>query len=153
MSGTMDKIKILIIGDEFWISSFDEKILKKSNLNYSLEKISNINDAIVRLDHNSYDILLIQESFKRKNTLYLTKMAYAMTRPSIIICNNFIIKFAYVFWKIFSSFTKKYKISKEMINVNLNNKSIINKISYLAKNHLQYFDKINAEISSVFSKN
>lgn len=147
----MKKIKILIIGRSDWITMFKIKTLVKLTSDYSLESISNIIEAKNRLNHNSYDILIIQNSFSKEHTLNLTKFAYAMTRPSIVIYDSIFSLLKAKIKRCFSKFFRKFKLTKNMIyfDIEQNTKTINYKIEYLANNHLQYFNKINNE----FNKN
>ena len=69
-----------------------------------------------------------------------------MTRPTLILCNKNLKVFKYIIWKIFSIFTRKYKTSKKLIFFKNYNSNYLDLITFLAKNHLQYFDMVNKEI-------
>lgn len=62
-------------------------------------------------------------------------MAYAMSRPTIIFCNNIFKYYSYLIWKAFSKFFKKYKTAKKLIyciqNYNKNTAKEIFKIAKL----------------------
>ena len=143
------KIRILAIGRKSFIESLSKNFLVKLANCYNLETITNKKQAVQRLNHNSYDLLLLQDGFYKNNTLKLSKMAYAMSRPTIIICNS-IFKAIYYsfFWKHFSTFTRRFKTSKKLIFFSTNNSKYFKLIKYLALSHTQYFDTINSEISS-----
>jgi hypothetical protein len=148
----MKKIKILIIGNPNWITLFKLKILDNLPSDYHLESISNIIDAKNRLNHNSYDILIIQNSFSKEHTICLAKFAYAMTRPSLIIYNSLLSLLKAKICRLFSKFFNKFKLTHKLIHFETldNIKLINNKIEYLANNHLQYFDDVNNEFEKNF---
>jgi hypothetical protein len=129
-----------------------ENILLDLNKTHILEFINDIDEANARLWHNSYDILLLEEKFSKEYTIELSKMAYAMSRPSIILCSNPIKLFFYKLWKSLSEFTNKYITSKKLIYFVLNgDNSIINSIVELS-NHDKYFPIVTNEINLNCSK-
>lgn len=141
------KLNLLIIGNQTWYNQFisDIDILTKT---YNIEYISDINQANKRLWHNSYDILLLEEKFSNEHTIKLTKMSYAMSRPSIIFCNNTIKLLSYKLWKHLSDFTNKFKTSKKLIFFLKNkDKQTVSFINTLSHNH-QYLDIITKEIQN-----
>ena len=77
-------------------------------------------------------------------------MAYAMSRPTIIFCNNIFKYFYYLTWKFFGRFTKKYKSSKKLIyclqNYNKHTTEEIFKIAQLNTSVL--LKEVTAEIFS-----
>lgn len=107
-------INLLIIGNKEWYEVFSS-VLHNLDNDYTIEYISDINVAKQRLWRNSYDILLLEENFSKENTIDLTKMSYAMSRPSIIICDNKIKLWLYWIWKHFSDFTSKFITAKKLI--------------------------------------
>lgn len=120
---------------------------------YTVEYINDITIANKRLWHNSYDILLLEEQFSKDHTLKLSKMSYAMSRPSIILCNNAVKLYMYKLWKHLSNWTNRFITSKKLIFFIRNNDSnILSVISDLA-NHHQYFNIITKEICSNISFN
>ena len=140
--------RILIIGG----NQFQEKIrsiylTKKLTFKYSLESVVEEKEALKRLNHNSYDLLLLEDNFSKYKTIRLATMAYAMSRPTIIICNSIFKEIYYFIWKHFSKFSKRFKTSRKLIYFSLLNARNSKLILFLIKNHLQYFDIINAEIS------
>lgn len=138
-------INLLVIGNKEWYNSL-LTILCGLNEIYTVEYISDIRKANARLWHNSYDILLLEEKFSEAYTIDLSKMSYAMSRPSIILCDNIFKIICYKFWKKFSIFTNKFITSQKMILFAKNNdKTLLNTISDLAHHH-QYFDIITNEI-------
>lgn len=142
------KIRILVIGDIEFIESLNQIFLVKLVQKFSLETISNEKQALQRLNHNSYDILLLQDGFSKYNTIRLSTMAYAMSRPTIIICKNAIKQIYYsIYWKHFSKFCRRFKTCKKLIFFAVNDTKHSDLVEYLANNHLQYFETINSEIS------
>lgn len=116
---------------------------------YKFEFITDINIANKRLDHNSYDVLVIEDAFIKNNSINLFKKAYAMSRPTIILCNSYYRYFYYTFWKHFSKWSNKFKISKEMIFITYtNNISILDDIPFLHSCQLN-LSRISSEISSI----
>jgi hypothetical protein len=112
-----------------------------------LNSFGEINEANERLWHNSYDILLLEENFSKENTIELSKMSYAMSRPSIILCNNY--KFIwYQFWKYLSSFTNKFTTSKKLIYFITNNNLIPEFIPQISEKH-NLFNKVTSEIHNL----
>lgn len=144
----MKNIRVLAIGNSQWIAKLDKEILQKLEETYTLEIISEEQAAIERLTHNSYDILILQDDFCPKQSIYLATLAYAMTRPSLILCKSYIKLMVYKMWKIFSTFARKYKISRKLIYFNHYNSEYIKLIEYLAFNHLQYFNQVNEEVKN-----
>ena len=114
MSTNKKNINLLLIGNKKWYKEFIP-FLTDLDSNYTIEYISNIELANARLWHNSYDILVLEESFSKKHTIELSKMSYAMSRPTIIICNNSLKLFLYFIWKHFSDFTSRFITSKKLI--------------------------------------
>lgn len=144
----MKNIRVLAIGNSQWIAKLDKEILQKLEETYTLEIITEEQAAIERLTHNSYDILILQDDFCPKESIHLATLAYAMTRPSLILCKSYIKLMIYKMWKIFSTFARKYKISRKLIYFNHYNSEYIKLIEYLAFNHLQYFNQVNEEVKN-----
>ncbi len=128
--------------------------LDNDNPLISVEKISDEEAAFKRLDHNSYDVLLLEDGFV-KNTLDLPIMAYAMTRPSIIICKSIFKLLYYYCWRFFSRFSRNFKLSKILINFAMKDDEAYLKqqIIHLAYNHLHLYDAVNAEVTENTLKN
>ena len=61
------KIRILAIGRKSFIESLSKIFLIKLVDCYNLETITSKKQAIERLNHNSYDILLLQDGFYKSN--------------------------------------------------------------------------------------
>lgn len=140
--------RILIIGNENFQNKLKSIYLTKSlTCQYTVESVIDESDALKRLNHNSYDLLLLQDNFTKFGSVRLATMAYAMSRPTIIICETFLKEFYYFIWKHFSKFSHRFKTSRKLIYFSLlkSNKSKL--ILFLIKNHLEYFDEINREIS------
>jgi hypothetical protein len=142
------KIRILAIGNIEFINSLNSIFLSKVIDHYGIETISDEKMALKRLNHNSYDILLLEDNFSKFNTIRLSTMAYAMSRPTIIICNSYFKQLYYtIFWKYFSKFCRRFKTSRKLIFFTKNNSKHAEMVEHLAKNHLQYFQQINDEIT------
>ena len=140
--------RILIIGSEKFQSDLRSKYLSKMmSFKFTLETITDEKEALKRLNHNSYDLLLLEDNFSKYSTLRLATMAYAMSRPTIIICKSIFKEFYYFIWKHFSKFSIRFKISRKLIYFSLMNSRNSKLMLRLIKNHLQYFDMINKEIS------
>lgn len=148
----MKTVRVLIIGKSKWLSD-TKKLLSEtqdsSEDSYQIETIDDEDDARGRLSHNSYDILIIHDRFLNVNSIELASMAYAMTRPSIIICSSLISYVKYLFWHFFSKFSRKFKTSKILISFNYKTKFILKQIKSITsgeKASRNYFDIINNEI-------
>lgn len=129
METANQKITLLIIGNKDWCTSYSQQF--KDSTKYKYQTISNFKDALKRLEHNSYDILLLQQNYFKYNSIRLSQRSYAMSRPSIILCNSYLKYFIYNFWKKFSDWTNKYTTSKKLIHIKMISDSKINK--YLIK--------------------
>ena len=88
------KLHILIIGNGEWIKKHDA-FLKDLSADFELQYITNIDEALQRLWHNSYDLLIIEHKFCKQNTIDLTKYSYARSKPSIIVCQNMFVELYY----------------------------------------------------------
>lgn len=129
-------LHILAIGSNKWNLKIRE-LCYSFIPKFEIEFISNINIAKDRLNHNSYDILLIEDEYINRNSIVLSKMAYAMSRPTVIMCNSIFRLVYYYLWKKFAEWPNKFKISKKMIQF-----KYINNISFLLDKHL-IFDSHN----------
>jgi len=147
----MESIKILIIGKHDWIERLSSK-LDKMEETFVIEKIENEDAAVQRLKHNSYNILLIQDQFSKINPIKLASLAYAMTRPSIILCSNRLRYMKFKVWQFCSRFARKFKTSRVLINFNFGSVDLEKQITTLANDYMNYFDKVNEEIKSCMSK-
>lgn len=143
----MSTIRILIIGESKWINQFKTDVLVSLQSDFETETISELKAAQDRLSHNSYDILILQNRFKKTDSVELASLAFAMTRPSIIICQNILSLIICKFYKMFSRFFNKYKISRKLIYFNLNNSSVNKKILSLSKDYKKFYNMVNEEIS------
>lgn len=140
--------RILIIGNQDFQDELKSMFLVKLlTCHYTIESIICENDALKRLNHNSYDLLLLQDNFTKYGAVRLASMAYAMSRPTIIICTNIFKEFYYFIWKHFSKFSNRFKTSRKLIFFSLIGSKKSKLALHLIKNHLQYFDTINQEIS------
>lgn len=117
METSKHKIALLIIGNKDWCTSYSQQF--KDQTKYSYQTISNFKDALKRLQHNSYDILLLQQNYFKYNSIRLSQLSYAMSRPSIILCNSYLKFLIYNFWKKFSDWTNKYSTSKKLIHIKM----------------------------------
>lgn len=148
-------LNILIVGDKEWIEKHQNliKVLEKT---YTLEYKTEIKDALERLWHNSYDILLIEHEFVKRYTIDLTKLAYARSKPSVILCQNIITSTYFNLWKKFSKMTKTCKTMKKlMFPVQQNRDDLvhfINKIALLSHNGMNLTQQINLEVKEYFQK-
>lgn len=150
------KLNILVVGDQTWIKSHQDliKILQKS---YTLEYKIKIKDALQRLWHNSYDILLIDQEFVKRHTIDLTRMAYARSKPSIILCKGVISSTYYKLWKRFSKMSKACPTMKQLMFPVEDIKGpellqLINKVALSSHQGLNLTQQINLEISQYFKK-
>lgn len=144
-NGIMESIKVLIIGKHKWVENLSE-YLNKMDDSFSIEKIEDEDAAIRRLTHNSYNILLIQDKFSKLNPIKLASLAYAMTRPSLIVCSNIFNYVKFLAWHYLSSFSWKFKTSKKLINFNYKFEDLKSKIESLSKDYMNYFNIVNDEI-------
>ena len=72
-------------------------------------------------------------------------MAYAMTRPTIIVTSTLINSVKYFLWHYFSEFSNIFKISKKLISFNYKEKNLFKKIMK-KKDESKYFNEVTAEI-------
>ncbi len=141
-------LNILVVGSVKWYDTFS-KYFKNKTTRYHFEFISELNKAILRLDHNSYDVLIIEDNYIKDNSIKLSKKAYAMSRPTIILCSSFIRYLLYILWKIFDDWPNKFTLSKKMIFIKrINDLTILNNINLLQKCH-NNLNEISKEISSI----
>lgn len=114
---------------------------------YTIEYINDIDVANKRLWHNSYDILLLDEKFSKKYTIDLSKMSFAMSRPSIVLCRNFFTLLSYKLWKALSKFTHRFTTSKQLIFfIDNNNKDLILRLIKTLSHKSQLFYLVTKEI-------
>ena len=117
MKETENIIKVLAIGNEKFVKRLSDCIsseLKDQTITF--EFITDESRALSRLNHNSYDVLVLQDGFSKYNTIRLSTMAYAMSRPTIILCSNIFKLIYYKFVKHFSYFFRNFKVSKKLIH-------------------------------------
>ena len=147
----MGKVKILLIGDAKWTSGIKDFLAAEGD-EVHLEILNNELKAKARLEHNSYDVLLLQDRFVGNDTLFLASMAYAMTRPCIIITSSLIRLLGYKLWLRFSVFTNKYKISKKLIAFSYKTHGLKELIEAKSANYMQFFDGVTQEIKKNTSR-
>ena len=139
----MDSIKVLIIGKDEWVEKLSKR-LERINECFIIEKIKDEVLAKKRLQHNSYNILILQDNFSSLDPIRLASLAYAMTRPSIIVCSNI---FKYIWFRLkLSKIYKLFKTSKKLINFNFGLNNIEDDILTYSKDYMQYFNTVNEEI-------
>ncbi len=114
MKNVKDKINLLIIGNNLWCIDLANNLNK--NQQYNIQYIYTYKDAIRRLRHNSYDILLLQQDYFNYNSIELSKLSYAMSRHSIILCKSLFKIIIYQIWKHTSDWTNKFTIAKQLIH-------------------------------------
>jgi hypothetical protein len=112
-----------------------------------LESITNVDKAKKRLEHNSYDILLLKDGFIKDGTIKAASMAYAMTRPTIIITSNVFRLIYYTAWHYCSEFSNLYKISKKLISFNNGTENLLEKIRSKTDYSTKYFNEVTLEIA------
>ena len=149
-------LNILVVGNQEWINGHKDliKILQKS---YTIEYKTQIKDALERLWHNSYDILLIDQEFVKQHTIDLTRLAYARSKPSVILCNNIFTSMYYKLWKKFSKVTKTCKTMRQLMFPIQDDGGpdvvhFINKIALVSHQGLNLTQQINLEIKEYFNK-
>ena len=149
-------LNILVVGNQEWIDKHQDliKILKKS---YTIEYKTQIKDALERLWHNSYDILLIDHQFVKQHTIDLTRLAYARSKPSVILCKNIFSTIYFKLWKKYSKVTKTCKTMRQLMFPILDEQSpqvvhFINKIALVSHQGMNLTQQINIEIKEYFNK-
>lgn len=149
-------LNILVVGDQDWIDKHQKllRILKKS---YTLEFKTGIKQALERLWHNSYDILLIDHQFVKQHTIDLTKLAYARSKPSVILCKSIFTTTYFNLWKKFSKMTKTCKTMRQLMFPLQDKKGpeiihFINKIALVSHRGMNLTQQINIEIKQYFEK-
>lgn len=141
-------LNILAIGSVEWYKNFSTRYAGLSKT-YKFEFISDLDKALARLDHNSYDVLIIEDNFIKDNSITLSKKAYAMSRPTIILCSSYLRYISYILWKKFDTWPNRFTTSKEMIFIkHANDLSILDDITSIQKCH-KNLKKISNEISSI----
>lgn len=148
-------LNILVVGNQEWIDKHKNliKVLQKS---YTIEYKTEIKAALERLWHNSYDILLIDQEFVKEHTIDLTKLAYARSKPSVILCKNFFTAAYFNLWKKFSKMTKTCKTMRQlMFPIEEDRQDLahfINKIALVSHQGMNLTQQINIEIKEYFKK-
>lgn len=150
MGNVNKKINLLIIGNNLWCINLVNNL--NNNDLYNIQYIYTYKDAIKRLRHNSYDILLLQQEYFNYSSIQLSKLSYAMSRPSIILCSSFFKLIIYQVWKNTSQWTNKYSISKQLIHFKkINYKTLCTYIQKIA-NHKDYIKEITNQINKNIQK-
>jgi len=101
---------------------------------------------LTRLYHNSYDILILQDGFSKYSSVRLSAMAYAMSRPTIILCDNIFKLLCHKFQKHFGRFFRCFKTSKKMIHFRKINSKYSSLVIDLSKNYKNYLEMISDDI-------
>lgn len=141
-------LHVLAIGSQKWYMQFSARYASLTQT-YKFEFISDVANANARLDHNSYDVLVIEDAFIKDNSINLFKKAYAMSRPTIIICNSPFRYISYILWKKFDIWPNKFTLAKSMIFIrSKNDLTVLDNIQTLQKCH-DNLKAITDEISSV----
>ena len=130
-------LNILAIGSVEWYKSFSTRYAGLSKT-YKFEFISDLDKALARLDHNSYDVLIIEDNFIKDNSITLS-----------ILCSSYLRYISYILWKKFDAWPNRFTTSKEMIFIkHANDLSILDNITSIQNCH-KNLKKISNEISSV----
>ena len=141
-----NKINLLIIGYNEWCLNLEKKF--KNQQLYHIEFIFNYQDALQRLRHNSYDILLLQQQYFNYNSIQLSQLSYAMSRPSVILCTSYLKLFIYKIWRRYSNWTNKYKISKKLIHIKLINDQNLTQYVTGLVNQIHMIKQVSTQIRS-----
>lgn len=150
MEKNVKKVNLLIIGNNIWCIDLVNRL--KLQEKYNIQYIYNYRAAIKRLRHNSYDVLLLQQQYFNYNSVELSKLSYAMSRPSIILCKSYFKMFIYWIWKHTSQWANKHTIAKEIIHFKyLNYKSLDNYIEKILYQH-DLIDDITKQIKKAIKK-
>lgn len=144
----MKRLHVLVVGSAEWYKEFSGRYEQLSDT-YEFEFISDVSSAKGRLEHNSYDVLIIDSDFIKEHSIQLSKMAYAMSRPVIIVCNSLIKYICQLLWKRYSYWTNRFTISKSMIFFKLKRDlSILDDTSFFFESH-NNLKNISAQITSI----
>lgn len=144
------KLNILIIGNVKW---FNHHLYFFNNLQnkYNIQFIKNIQEANERLWHNNYDMLIIEQDFCKKYTINLSQLSYARSKPSIILCDDFLTQCIFKLWKKFSSLTKSCPTMKKLTYIYYSlDDNLIEQIDRIANLNHDYRNKITKEIANLF---
>lgn len=138
---------ILVVGNQQWIDN--QEFLKKLEQDYDVQYLTTYREASERLWHNSYDLLIIENRFCKQHSIDLTEYSYARSKPSIILCQNILIKWYYDFWKKFSRIAKICAtLKKLMFTIVQTDKSLLYDINKIISRNYSYQDKIDAQIEA-----
>lgn len=138
---------ILVVGNQDWIDRQD--FLKELEKEYSIQYLTTYKEASKRLWHNSYDLLIIENRFCKQHSIDLTTYSYARSKPSIILCQNKMVKLYYDLWKKFSRIVKVCAtLKKLMFTLVEDDSSLISNIKKIVSNSYDYQQQINAQIEA-----
>lgn len=151
MGNVNKKINLLIIGNNLWCINLVNNL--NNNQLYNIQYIYTYKDAIKRLRHNSYDILLLQQDYFNYSSIELSKLSYAMSRPSIILCSSIFKLIIYQLWKYTSQWTNTFTISKELIHFKKLNYKYLDKYIQKIVIHTDYIKQITEQINKNIQKN
>lgn len=145
------KVNILVIGEQKW--QVEHKLFfSKLHQLYTVQYISDVQQAMQRLWHNSYDMLLIQQQFCKQNSIKLSQLSYARSKPSIILCNSIVMQWFYKFWKRFNRFTKVCASIRKLMYVYRSvNKNLLQQINTIANSEHNHRDVISLQIRKYFN--
>lgn len=140
-------IHILVVGNQEWIDR--QNFLKELGKEYSLQYLTTYIEASKRLWHNNYDLLIIENRFCKQHSIDLTQCSYARSKPSIILCQNVMVKLYYDLWKKFSKITKVCAtLKKLMFTIVQSDNSLISDIKKIVTGNYNYQERINAQIEA-----
>lgn len=146
-----NKINLLIIGYNEWCLNLKSRF--ENQQLYNIEFIYNYTDALQRLRHNSYDILLLQEQYFDYNSIQLSQLSYAMSRPSVILCTSKLKWLIYKLWRRYSYWTNKYLTAKKLIHIKLlNDSNLVEYVSNLS-HQTELIKQVSKQIRSKIKKN
>lgn len=124
------KINLLIIGYNQWCLNLKKRF--NNHQLYNIEFIYDYQTALERLRHNSYDILLLEEEYFDYNSIQLSQLSYAMSRPSVILCTSIIKLIIYKIWRKYSDWTNKFAMAKKLIHIKMiNDKNLVDYVNAL----------------------
>ena len=118
--GNTSELKLLLIGQKEWCQS----LLRTLGSGFKTQYIYEYEKAMQRLKHNSYDVLVVQQSYFRYKSIQFSQLSYAMSRPSVIVCSSL---YHYILYSILNrvgAFTKSFKFSRDMIYIKYQKKFI-----------------------------
>lgn len=146
MNTKNEKLSLLIIGKQSWCKDYQHNF--SNNQKYKCQYIFDYQEALHRLQHNSYDVLLLQEKYFDYKSINLSQLSYAMSRPSVILCSSYFRYFLYKLWRKYSSWTNKYQISKKLIHIKMINDNNLNNYLYTLLPQHNLIKAVSSEIRS-----